>query len=170
MYQVDVIQTRFVEAPVVIGELAVWYKHGVPVTAQRCLPPIKFRPGTATMTEVAPVLASALQMPLVRGSVKVHKQAGRFVEVAYRPLRERDPTMIVALMPGAARFHQAMLAFCHLIRRHVYHWVEDTSWYNDALRAGRQVLQPLAQLQPTMEEAELVMRFLLDRITYGEPR
>lgn len=161
------VMGRFEALPVSVGELTVWYKHGLPPSLRVPVTAPIIRP--ATVAEVAPLVAAAVQRPLARGSVKIHRQAGRLVEVAYRPLRAQDPTMVVALMPGAAKFHRAMLIFCNTIRQHVYHW-EGRSWYQDAVLAGRRVLQPLAMLQPTVEEAGLVVRFLLDRITYGEPR
>jgi len=171
MYQELAVQTQiqeFVEVPVSTGELKVWLKHGI--VAQRVPTGWLSTVPKATASDVAYLIASALEAPLVRGSVKIRGQVGRFVQVQYLPRSQSDPTAVVSLIPGAQRYHVAALRFSRLATRVTNLSWNGNNWYDDMRTAGRRVVAELAQLQPCVEEAKLVMNWLLDRITYGEPR
>jgi len=169
MQQIDVVQTavgtwRVAPPPVSAGELVVWLKHG---TVRRAEEEWWLPEAPKIMAhEVAFLIASVLETPLVRGSVKLGLQAGRFAMVEYQPRGRSDPTVVMTTAPGARRYHIAALQFSRLASRVVSGW----SRYDDMRVAGRRVAAELAQLQPCLEEAKLVMNWLLDRITYGEPR
>lgn len=151
-------------APVQRGELELLFGRQVTIVDQRPVTEIALPP----RTDIAPlglaiVLANILRHPVVRGSVQCSGQVGRFARVQYEPMGQGDPEIILALVPGADRFHAAMLKFCHVRRHYV-----DNQWYDNALAAARAVLGPLCSLGPHPAEAELVVRWMLEKVSYGE--
>jgi len=157
--------------PVTIGEGMVYFQTGVPIAAQRGLaaaPPV---PAVSISNrEVGYLVAHVLQQRLAQGSVKTVARVGRFLKVQYIPLSQADPTMIVTTIPGAVMFHRAMRRFMESTRRHSYAYggYGEPAQYQAIKNAGRGVVGPLARLRPTVAEAEFVICFLLNGLTYGE--
>jgi hypothetical protein len=100
------------------------------------------------------IMAEIFQYPMHK--TKVLESAGRFALVAYEPIKVRDPEMIICLemSPAGRMFNHASLKF-----QEAREWYRDLSdWYKQAKKAAANLIPPLAALEPSAEEAELVLR------------
>ena len=84
-------------------------------------------------------------------------QVGAFVQVAYAPIEQPDPDLIVALLPHTAPFESAMRNF-QTLRTKPRRGSWD-KWYQTMMAAARELIAPLQALHPTPNEALFVLRW-----------
>lgn len=100
------------------------------------------------------IMAEIFQYPMQQ--TRMLESAGRFALVAYEPVKVRDPEMLICLemSPAGRAFNLASLRF--QVAREAYRDLAD--WYRRAKNAAQNLIHPLAALEPSAEEAELVLR------------
>lgn len=110
-------------------------------------------------------VAELLDWPVAQ--VRVLRQVGRFVLVSYEPLLGIDPDAVLVMETGQAAqaFHAAMQEFQDIRRDRSS---ELRGWYRRAKAAARDLAGPLWNLQPTPEEADFVVRWLMQVVSMGK--
>ncbi len=149
-------------APVTRAEMAAAFQ-GFAIVDQRGLDPATLLPPEPVTLDAELlwiyVATAVLHTPL--SSVALVRQVGRFAVVQYQPVVASDPDLLVVLgadLALAQPFHQAVLAFQRA--RHA-RYSQPEQWQSTVLAAARQVLGPLAALQPHPLEADFALRWLL---------
>ena len=137
---------------------------GAPLTKPTLLSWLYQTPATRLETTVSRDLdiglvhiqvAQTLQRPVEW--VEPLAQVGAFIQVAYAPIEQPDPDLIVALMPQTATFERAMRNF-QALRTKPRRGSWD-KWYQTMMAAARELVAPLQALHPTPNEALFVLRW-----------
>ena len=147
-----------------VGQMSVAFRHPETSLSQMRRGVVEIPPSVhVTQRELDILTASVLQRAV--SEVRLVEQCGRFLLIDYTPKGYSDPQMIVAWMPGATDFHEAMIQF----QRTREDWfAEEGPWYRNCMEAAKQVLGPLARLYPHIAEAEFTIGWLLHTVATGQ--
>jgi hypothetical protein len=149
-------------APATRGELAAAFQGFAIVDQRRLDPDALLPPEPVTLdSELLWIYVATMVLHTPAASVTLVRQVGRFAVVQYQPVVAGDPDLLVVLgvdLALAQPFHQAVLAF-QRVRQARFPLPEQ--WQKAVLVAARQVLGPLAALQPHPLEADFALRWLL---------
>jgi len=113
--------------------------------------------------KLAYMLGSLLERPIKQVTVQSH--VGRFYHVFYEAARQDDPDIVLTDALDGQVFHSAMIRF--QIHRLQY-WTSPTERYRKMRQQARLLLNPLARLLPTPEEADFVIGWILDTLTFAD--
>lgn len=110
-------------------------------------------------------VAELLDWPVAQ--VSVQRQVGRFVLVNYEPLLGKDPDalLVMEISQAAHAFHAAMQEFQDIRRDRS---MGLRGWYRRAKAVARSMAGPLWRLQPTPQEADFVVRWLMGVVAMGK--
>jgi hypothetical protein len=145
------------------AQLAQAFETGQPITGAGTLPKI-FDPvemvykKTLDLDVVLILTANALGYPM--RNVSVAAQVGRFLQVNYTPAYQPDPVTIIVLESGpeADEFHLTVLNFQKLRSQEV---TDYRRWFEAAKGFVRLMVSPLWALQPTQDEANFVLKWVM---------
>ncbi|MBU0777515.1 hypothetical protein KKH23_06705 [Patescibacteria group bacterium] len=150
--------------PATLGEISVAFRHPDTSLSQMRRGEVGAPPSVHVgLRDLVILTAHILQHPV--NAVEIVEQCGRFLQVDYTPKGYHDPQMIVAWMPGAGAFHEAMMNFQQAREGH---FAREGPWYRACMEQAKRVLGPLARLHPHVVEAEFTIGWLLYTVATGQ--